>query len=227
NQGAEILSDVPPRHKTTGTDHIWSQGSMERDHLNHLKMHARRVVEELSAFLDGLKICRFAIGGPVEATSMFAAELPKRLQRMVMGTISISLDSPEDRLHNELRELQRASEQQGESKMVASMMTAAMKGDRAVLGVADTLSAIHQGRVYRLVVASNYRTEGKECRSCHILVEEGEESCLFCGGQLEPAPDLINRASHRVIEQAGRVQLVSGEAASKLAGTGVGAILRF
>src|SRR5262249_18186866 len=150
-----------------------------------------------------------------------------RTQRMLVGPVPTRAGAPEDRVHAELREVQHRSEQQDESRMVESMITAAKKGDRAVLGVADTLEAIHQGRVYRLVVASNYRTEGKECRSCHVLVESGEDSCSFCGGQLEPAPDLINRASHRVIEQAGRVQLVSGEAASKLAGTGVGAILRF
>src|ERR1700730_2945307 len=31
-QLAEIMSDVQNQHATTGTDHIWSQGQMERDH---------------------------------------------------------------------------------------------------------------------------------------------------------------------------------------------------
>jgi peptide subunit release factor 1 (eRF1) len=107
------------------------------------------------------------------------------------------------------------------------MITAAMKGERAVLGIADTLAAIQAGRVYRMVVARDYRTEGKECVSCRVLVADGLERCSFCGGKLEIATDLINRASHRVIEQAGKVQMVSGEAAGKLAGTGIGAVLRF
>src|SRR5262249_52266776 len=108
-----------------------------------------------------------------------------------------------------------------------SLITAAMKGDRAVLGLGDTLAAIQEYRVYRMVVARDYRAEGKECEACHVLLTGAGESCSFCGGALQSAHDLINRASHRVIEMSGRVQMVSGEAAEKLAGTGVGALLRF
>jgi len=96
-----------------------------------------------------------------------------------------------------------------------------------VLGVTDTLGAIHEGRVYRLIVARDFRVEGKECSSCHVLVANGDEKCSFCGGKLDPAPDLINRASRRVLDRGGKVQLVSGAAAAKLADAGIGAILRF
>jgi peptide subunit release factor 1 (eRF1) len=224
---SEILSDVPSKHSTTGTDHIWSQGQMDRDRVNHLRSHARRVVDELSAVMDRLRLARIVVGGPVEATSAFMAELPKRLEQMVIGTVSASLEAPDDKLLDELRAIQQKSEHEDEARMVESMITAAKKGDRAVLGVAETLLAIQQGRVYRMIVARDYRVEGKECGACHTLVTGGELECSFCGGKLEPAPDLINRASHRVLEQGGRVQLVSGEAASKLGSAGIGAILRF
>jgi hypothetical protein len=38
---------------------------------------------------------------------------------------------------------------------------------------------------------------------------------------------LINRASHRVIDMGGKVQLVSGDAAALLSQKGIGAVLRF
>ena len=93
----------------------------------------------------------------------------------------------------------------------------------------ETLEAVNQGRVYRLVVTKNYRAEGKQCSSCGVLLlTDLAARCSFCDGSLTAAPDLINRASHKVIEQAGKVQLVSGAAAEKLAAAGsVGAILRF
>ncbi|MEN3333394.1 MAG: peptide chain release factor subunit 1 [Blastocatellia bacterium] len=226
-QHAEILSDVPNKHATTGTDHIMSQTQMQRDHTEHVKAHTHRVIDELTTILDRLNLSRLVIGGPVEATSVLVNELPKRLQQMIIGTIAVPLDANGERLSNELRKLQQQSEGEDEARMVESMITAAMKGDRAVLGIGDTLSAIQQQRVYRLIVTRDYHIEGKECSACHMLVVDGDAKCPFCGGGLEPAPDLINRASHRVIEQAGKVQIVSGAAADKLAGTGVGAILRF
>ncbi len=226
-QHTEVLSDVPNKHATTGTDHIMSQTQMQRDHDEHVRAHVHRVIDELTGVVDRLGLSRLVIGGPVEATSTLANQLPKRLEQMIIGTIAVPLDASYERLSNELHKVQQQSEGEDEARLVESMITAAMKGDRAVLGIGDTLAAIQEQRVYRMVVARDYRLEGKECNACHVLVVDGDSQCAFCGGDLKAAPDLINRASHRVIEQAGKVQIVSGPAADKLAGTGVGAVLRF
>jgi peptide subunit release factor 1 (eRF1) len=226
-QQAEIQSAVPNKHATTGTDHIMSQTQMQRDHEQHVQWHVKRVIDELASIIDRKKLTRIVIGGPVEATSAFTGELPKRFQQMIIGTISVPLDSNYERLSNELRAVQERAEHEDEVKIVESMITAAMKHDRAVLGISETLTAIQEQRVYRLVVARDYHVEGKECESCHVLTADGLEKCSFCGGNLLPAPDLINRASRRVLDQAGKVQMVSGEAADKLAGIGIGAVLRF
>lgn len=226
-QQAEILSEAPNRHATSGTDHIRSQMHMERDHEKHVQWHARRVADELTSLVDHLKLSRLVIGGPVEATSMFIGELPKRIQQMILGTIHTPVDAGNDRLIAELKAVQEKAEHEDEAKIVDALITAAMKHDRAMLGVSDTLEAIQEGRVYRLVVAKDFRIEGKECSLCHMLLWNGNENCPFCGGKLDAAPDLINRASHRVLDMGGKVQLVSGEAAAKLADAGIGAVLRF
>lgn len=226
-QQAEILSDVPNKHATTGTDHIWSQGQMDRDHTNHVQSHAKRVADELAAVIDRMKLSRIVIGGPVEATSIFTGTLPKRIQQMIIGMISAPLDASHERLITELRAVQEKAEQEDEAKVVDALITGAMKGERAVLGVSNTLEAVQQGRVYRLVIARDFHIEGKECESCHVLVTDSNEKCSFCAGKLEAAPDLINRVSHRVLDMGGKVQLVSGEAAVKLAEAGIGAVLRF
>jgi peptide chain release factor subunit 1 len=226
-QQAEIVSDVPNKHATTGTDHIWSQGQMDRDHTKHVQWHAKRVTDELALVVDRLKLSRIVIGGPVEATSVFTSALPKRFQQMIIGTITAPVDAGHDRLAAELRVVQERAEHEDEAKLVDAMITAAMKGDRAVLGVPGTLSAIQEGRVYKMVVATDFRVAGKECSSCHVLVSEGDEKCAFCGGRLEAAPDLINRASRCVLDKGGKVQLVNGDAAAKLGDAGLGAVLRF
>jgi len=145
----------------------------------------------------------------------------------VIGTISAPVDAGTDRVMNEVRDVQDKAEQEDEAKIVDAMITAAMKGDKAVLGLSETLFAIQEGRVYRLVVTRDYRAEGKECGSCHVLIADGLDNCSFCGGKLDAAPDLINRASHRVLDMGGKIQLVAGEAAAKLADARIGALLRF
>ena len=226
-QQTELVSDVPNKHATTGTDHIWSQGQMDRDHTNHVHSHAKRVGDELASVIDQMKLKRVVVGGPVEAISVFTGALPKRLQQMIIGTISAPVDANHDRIITELRAVQARAEHEDETKAVDAMITAAMKGDRAVIGVSNTLGAIQEGRVYRLVVATDFRVEGKECVGCNVLVADGNEICSFCGGKLEGVADLINRASHRVLDMGGTVQNVSGEAAALLAQAGIGAVLRF
>lgn len=226
-QHAAFLSDVPNKHATTGTDHIWSQMQMERDHDKHVQWHVKRVADKLASVVEQAKLNRIVIGGPVEAASAFTAELPKHLQQMIIGTISAPMDASHDRLIAELRAVQEKAEHEDESRIVDSMITAAMKRERAVLGIADTLEAVQEGRVYRLVVGKDFRVEGTECTSCHMLLSAGNEACPFCAGKLEAAPDLINRATHRVLDMGGKVQVVSGEAAAKLGAAGIGAVLRF
>lgn len=226
-QQSEVLSDVPNKHQATGTDHIWSQMQMERDHTKHVTWHVKRVAEELAAVVDREQVTRLVVGGPVEATSMFINELPKRLQQMIIGTVSVPLDANTNQLMAEVRAVQERAEHEDEVRLVESMITSTHKGDRGVLGISETLVMLQQGRVYCLVVARDYHVEGKECDTCRTLVADGLEKCSFCGGTLLPAPDLVNRVSHRVLEQSGKVQIVSDEAARKLAGIGIGAILRF
>ena len=226
-QVADLISDVPNRHATTGTDHIWSQGQMGRDHLKHLKWHASHVATELETIVDRNRIECIVVGGPIEATSVFVNELPKRLQNAVIDTIQVPIDASYDRLLEELRSAKESYERSEEAKLVESMVTAAHKNDRAVLGAVDTIEAINEGRVYCMVVARDYRAEGAECSSCRSLFVEQRGECPVDGATLSVAPDLINRASRRVLEQDGRVRVVSREASNRLGQTGIGAILRF
>ncbi|HEU4386925.1 MAG TPA: Vms1/Ankzf1 family peptidyl-tRNA hydrolase [Blastocatellia bacterium] len=225
---SEVVSDVPGKHQTTGTDHIWSQSRMDRDHVNHIKGHARRVADALTAVVEKVKANRLVVGGPVEATSIFTDELPKRFQQMVIGTISVPVDVSSEKLLAELAQVQETAEVKDESRLVDSLITSARKRNHAVLGLVDTLGACYQGRIYRVIVESAYHAEGGQCTSCHALMPPGRNKCSFCESNLESAPDLINRLSRKVLDQGGKVQTVSGAAAEALADAGhIGAMLRF
>lgn len=227
-QRAEILSDVPNKHHTTGTDHIWSQSQMERDHLKHIKWHAKRVGEALAGLVDREKPAKLVIGGPVEATAIFTDELPKRLQRLVIGTLSVPVDINGERLNRELSALQEKTEWEDEVKLIEALITSARKKDRAVLGLANTLSAAQQGRIYSLAVGSGFQSAGMQCPSCRVLLTENIETCPFCQGRVEAVADLVNRLSHAVLDHGGKVQIVTGAAAEALSSVGgIGALLRF
>ena len=225
---ADVTSEVPQRHQTTGRDHLWSQGQMDRDHIKHIKWHAKQATLELASIVDRMKLTRIVVGGPVEATTIFMDELPKRYQQMVIATLPVPIDISPDKLVSEINSVREKTEQEDEVRLVESLVTAARKGDRAVIGIADTLSAIQEGRVYRLVVDKSYHTIGRQCITCSLLLADEVDKCPFCKGAMAPAPDLINRASQKVLEQGGKVKTISGQASGKLRQAGsIGALLRF
>ena len=225
---AEIESEVPNKHHTTGTDHIWSQSQMDRDRQNHVKSHVRRVAEQLAEAFDRLKPSRLVVGGSSETVTLFLEELPKRLQSEVIGSLAVPVDINLERLRSEIHELQAAAEHLDEVKLVDSLITSARKQDRAALGIKDTLSAVQEARIFRLIVCKSFRAAGSQCCGCGVLTVDGNGQCPYCGDRLDPAPDLINLVSHKVMEQHGKVDVISGEAEGKLMEAGgVGAVLRF
>lgn len=227
-QEAEISSDVPNKHQTTGTDHIWSQSQMERDHEKHLKWHAKRLADDLNSVLERVRAGRVVICGPVEATSVFIDQLPKRVRQMIIDTIPVPMDISADKLAQKLRVSQKRAEEQEDLYLVESLITAALKRDHAVIGLSETVDAVHSGRVYRLVVSRNFRHSGSQCTRCAMLIVNQQNDCPMCPGEAEPAPDFVNRLSHKVLEQGGKVNIVSGHAEEKLnRDANVGAILRF
>ena len=100
-------------------------------------------------------------------------------------------------------------------------------GERVLL--ASTLEALWLGEVRTLVVAEGVGGVGSECSNCGRLEPGAVSTCRACGGTMRPVHDVFHRAMARTIEQAGRVEVVHGDAARRLraAGGGLGALLRF
>jgi hypothetical protein len=61
-----------------------------------------------------------------------------------------------------------------------------------------------------------------------MLFARGEGSCDYCGAPIKPIDDLLEQIVERVLEQDGRVEKLSGDAALRLKDAGgIGAVLRF
>jgi len=94
--------------------------------------------------------------------------------------------------------------------------------------VADTLRALSMSSVMTLVVADGAGVPGVECFACRLLEPTARDRCVACGGPMEPTRNVVHRAMAHAIGQNASVQVVHGDAATRLHEyEGVGAILRF
>ncbi|MDW8168908.1 MAG: hypothetical protein RML74_10590 [Acidobacteriota bacterium] len=226
---AAVFDDVPRRTVTTSMDRLWSQKNLQRHHDMHVHWHAAHVAERLRELVERYHFDRLVIGGTVEAVGELMRVLPKRLRERVAGTLSVPVTASASDVLAEVLRIEEQVERQAEHQLVESLLTAAGKGDRAVVGPTATLEALHEGRVWRLIYVGNHALVGSVCTQCGALFWEPQrETCWYCGGRLDVAPDFLNRVLERALALGGSVEEIRGPAAEKLkAAGGLGAFLRY
>ncbi|MGB9775561.1 MAG: hypothetical protein ACPLYD_04590 [Anaerolineae bacterium] len=194
---------------------------MEEVAMRNLRQSAR-VVEQ---FWRQHNPRRLILAGAEPAVSQFRDLLPKALQEIVVGTISVDPGENERALRERSLQILRQVEEEREAAMVETVVTAAAKGKGGVLGLDETISAAREGRIRTLVVRRDFHVPGYRCPSCEYLTSVEIEFCPFCGGTPVPIPDAVEAVVTRVVEDGGEIEVVDHHPLLEQAG--IGALLRY
>jgi peptide subunit release factor 1 (eRF1) len=223
--GALRDKEVPPRHDQGGL----SQSHFQRHHDLHVLWHLKRVADRLAALFRNRPFDRLILGGPVEVTSELRALLAEALARRVVAVVPLETYANEREILEKTLEIEARVEREAEERLLQELVETAGAGGRAIQGLASTLEALWLGEVRTLVVAHGVERQGSECTNCGRLEPDTLATCPACGSAMRAVHDVVHRAMARTIEQAGRVEVVHGDAARRLlqAGDGMGALLRF
>jgi peptide chain release factor subunit 1 len=171
---------------------------------------------------------RLVLLGPEEATSELRGLLPHALERRLAAVIPCETAATDAEILERTRELEHDFERAAEQRLVQELLETAGAGGRATVGVEPTLDALWLGEVQTLVVAGGLHVPGSECSNCGRLSAGTIASCPVCGSAVSAVHDLAHRAMGRVLEEAGRVEVVHEQVAEWLQRVGgLGAMLRF
>src|SRR5664280_369528 len=113
-------------------------------------------------------------------------------------------------------EVQMRLERAEELEIVRDLLKEVRKNGRAVAGLAATLEAINEGRVWKLVYLQGAALEGGVCNGCNMLFDPADEVCAVCGKKVESEPHMVDRMARAVLEHGGHVEMVDGPAAEAL-----------
>lgn len=211
-----------------------SQAAGRRGGVAGLTKHAEEVAErnmreaaEFAArFFAAQEVRRILIGGTDDNVAAFRALLPKSWQSLVMGTFPISMNASHHEVLEKAMQIAEKAEHEREARLVQSLITAAAKGRGGVIGLDETLSAVHEGRVQTLAVVDGFRAPGYRCQGCGYITTHELESCPFCGNHFEQIPDAVELAVRKVMQDSGEVEVVHDNAELEKAGK-IGALLRY
>jgi peptide subunit release factor 1 (eRF1) len=216
--------EVPSRHAQGGV----SQSHFQRHHDLHVLWHLKRVAGRLAALFRRRPFDRLILAGPEEVTSELRPLLPDPLARRVAAVVPLEMSANEREILEKTLEIEARIEREAEERLLGELFETADAGGRATHGLAETLEALWLGEVRTLLVADGAEVTGSECPNCGRLEPGTVATCPACGSAMRPVHDVIHRAMARTIEQAGRVEVVHGDAARRLLDAGgLGALLRF
>ena len=177
-------------------------------------------------FFKENRIRRILVGGTDENIARFLSQLPKVWQTLVMGTFPMEMAAGHTAVLEKALEVAQHAETEKAEQLVDAIMTAAAKGREGVIGLEDTLSAVHTGRVHTLVVSEGFRSPGYRCQGCGYLIAQKPTRCPFCQGELEKIEDAVELAVRKVITDGGDVLVIRDNEQLETAGR-IGAMLRY
>lgn len=219
---SETLGKEVKRHKRGG----WAQARYQR-HIDELaQQNLRQAAEATGKFCVEEKCHRLILGGTDENVAQFRSMLPKPLQEQVVSSLPIELTASKAEIERRSLEAIAEAERESERELVEQVITAATKGGAGVIGLADTLGTVHEGRVRVLVVAKGYTARGYRCQECGYLAAQEIEVCPFCGGRTEEVDDAVDLIVRKVMEGGGEVEVVRESDELEKAGS-IGAFLRY
>jgi peptide subunit release factor 1 (eRF1) len=228
----ELIAESFParaiRHiRTVGTDHIGSASRVQRKADERIRWNLRHVKNVVDWLLESRNIHRLILAGTPEITTEFQKLLPKRLASRVIGAVDIATDTSPERLLASAEPVAQKHEHEMEVRLIDTIVTEAAKRKKAVTGLSNTLNAINQARVWRLVYSDEFSSPGWECPKCAALYGIERKSCIFCGATLHPVPDVVEHAIEHALRKGAAIEVVTGDASEALINAGgIGAFLK-
>lgn len=215
--GAEVR-----RHKQGG----WAAQKLQRYEDQEARHNLKDAAEWAEDYLAQQKVNRVVLAGTEGNLAEFREQMPRPLQDKIVGQINLDMNiSPAEAWEHGFEVAQHA-QQEAEAAMLEQVITLAHKGGAGAVGLADTVTAMQQGRVYHLLVAPGLHGAGYQCEHCGAVIIEAADACPYCNGALVPSADVVNLVIHRAIDDGLQVSVL--ERAERLNEVGgIAAVLRY
>ena len=193
---------------------------------NVIEQNIKDVIDAASAFFSKHHIRRILIGGTDDNIARFKDELPKSWQSLVVGELSVGMNASDSEVWDQAMEEALIIQKKINQSLVEQAITLAAKGNNGVIGLTDTLSMIHEGRIKTLLVMQDFEQEGFRCDGCGHIAIQAIEICPLCGGSFNRIDAAVEMAVHEALRNNAEVKVISESEALEKAGKICG-ILRY
>ncbi len=206
----------------------WSQANYERSVEKDTEDHLRNVAEAINQRWREGRLDRIAVGGPPEIVPRLEAHLAAEVRaHLVPGRLEIDLSSATDeQIRAAVAKLVLEDEKRTERETLDRLESAIGSGGRGVGGPQDTLTALNERRVQKLLLEPAFDRPGARCPTCGMLMLESDGRCPADGSETEEIEHLREAAVGAALAQDAEVMVVR-HYPDLGPWQGIGALLRF
>ncbi len=216
------LGEEVKTHRAGG----WSAPGLQRREAEQARQNLQAAAELAESFYRQADIRRLILAGTDKNIARFKELLSHRLRSMVVGRFNASANANATAIRDEALRIAQEAEASAADALADRVITTARKGGNAMLGLAETLTAVQEGRAQHVVVLADFvRPAYRFVDSGYVLLELTEEQEL-ASGRVQSLPDAVDSVIRRSLAQGIGVTILKQHA--ELANVGnIGALTRY
>lgn len=220
----EIYDETPKKIKIAGY-HGFDESRVTEYQENKIIEHYKKIVNRLLEFYQSEKFDILFVGAKQQDVNLFVEQLHPYLEKVYSGSFNLPIDAKESDVLRKTLELGMKLEIEKEKKIVEQIKTHAHSktSEMAVIGIKDTIRALNESNVSKLIFNLNFSYSGKYCESCNYLALK-EDKCPNCGANLLRVPNIIFKVIDVAVEKNAEIYPIFYSDA--LNQEGIGAMLR-
>lgn len=222
----DVYSPVPGRHDQGG----WAQARLQRHHDERVIQHLKATADQLFKMHQDGVFRRLIVGGTEELVTQFEEYLHPYLQDRLVDTFPMEMMANQKKIQEQSLQALEASEVAAQAALLNRLESETGAQSLGVAGLPGTIRALERGQIMTLLVNDEFSVPGYQCVSCsHIVLDDEEDVCPYCAGELERRDDVVAHVIDQVYEQGSDVVFISDpDHAERLREFGnIGALLRY
>ena len=217
-----IIGQEVKKHKRGG----WAAPRYQR-HMEALALQNMKATAEMvdRYYREGA-FRRLVLSGTEENINQLKSLLPKHIREIIAGEMHLPIEAPLNEVQEAALKVALEASKREKADLAREVIDRAESGGAGVVGLSDTLGALHEGRVYALLISEEFKEPVWICEKCGYMVAQELKECPLCKGKMEMEEEGAHPVVKKALEQGARIVVVPQ--GSPLAEYGnIGALLRY
>jgi peptide subunit release factor 1 (eRF1) len=191
------LGEEVKQHKAGG----WSNPRYQRREAGVAHQNLQDAAEMAEEFYRSHDTRHLLLAGTDKTVARFQGMLSHRLRDMVVGRFAADANASPAEISAKAIKLARKAGQEDAQAIADQVVTTVHKGGSAVAGLAETLTAVQDGRALQVVVLSDFAHPAyRYVDSGYILLDLGDGQELG-SGRVQELPDAVESVLRRAMGQ--------------------------